>query len=448
MKILHWRRAVAATLMAVGVGFASPALAAELNTNLVVNPSFESVDVGDPGPFTSLRISSGWIDPTTVDGVGDDDFVYPYSSAYSGTPAPPGAGDYHYSGAFGTTAGEISVTQSIGVSTGPSAAEIAGGRARFDLSAYFSGYREQVDSSSVRARFLDASDVQLGQATVGSAAFFQSLPITDGQRDWGQDTLAGLIPIGTTTVHVDVIANVSTGNHDGYLDLVDFRIGTTTVDFGLNLSVDTNSGRATLRNLTGQAVEINYYEIVSSNGSLTPTTWNSLQDQDFEGSGGTSGLGDGWEEAGGASSNVLSESFLTGTSNLATGSEIAIGTIFTRGGTQDLVVRYGTPDGKLLYGNVSYEALALLGDYNQNGTVDAADYTVWKDNFGSTSALAADGNANGVVDAADYTIWKDNFGSTAVSVGASSVPEPNGVLLAGLGTLAMGLIRRISTRRS
>ncbi|MEM1027614.1 MAG: PEP-CTERM sorting domain-containing protein, partial [Planctomycetota bacterium] len=81
----------------------------------------------------------------------------------------------------------------------------------------------------------------------------------------------------------------------------------------------------------------------------------------------------------------------------------------------------------------------LAGDYNGNGVVDAADYTVWADNFGSTSALAADGNGNGVVDAADYTIWADNFGtSAAANQGLTMIPEPTSLALlaAGVGLTA------------
>ncbi|MEM9915143.1 MAG: PEP-CTERM sorting domain-containing protein [Planctomycetota bacterium] len=83
-------------------------------------------------------------------------------------------------------------------------------------------------------------------------------------------------------------------------------------------------------------------------------------------------------------------------------------------------------------------AVGLLGDYNGNGEVDAADYTIWADNFNSTTNLAADGNDDGVVDAADYTIWADNFGNTiALSSGAFPVPEPSaGLILAGLGLMA------------
>ncbi|MCA9188945.1 MAG: hypothetical protein KDA99_25150, partial [Planctomycetales bacterium] len=53
----------------------------------------------------------------------------------------------------------------------------------------------------------------------------------------------------------------------------------------------------------------------------------------------------------------------------------------------------------------------LSGDYNFDGCVNAADYTVWKDHYGSFLALEADGNFDGEVNAADYTVWKDNFGA-------------------------------------
>jgi hypothetical protein len=57
--------------------------------------------------------------------------------------------------------------------------------------------------------------------------------------------------------------------------------------------------------------------------------------------------------------------------------------------------------------------VALSGDYNRDGAVDAVDYTVWRNSRGSTTDLAADGDQNGVVDEADYRLWKENRGETA-----------------------------------
>jgi hypothetical protein len=43
--------------------------------------------------------------------------------------------------------------------------------------------------------------------------------------------------------------------------------------------------------------------------------------------------------------------------------------------------------------------VAILGDYNLNGAVDAGDYVVWRKTFGQTGvALAADGNSNRQID--------------------------------------------------
>ena len=62
--------------------------------------------------------------------------------------------------------------------------------------------------------------------------------------------------------------------------------------------------------------------------------------------------------------------------------------------------------------------LLLAGDYNRSGTVDAADYAVWRKTLGqSGTGLAADGNGNGFVDGADYTFWRERFGTTLATAG-------------------------------
>ena len=60
--------------------------------------------------------------------------------------------------------------------------------------------------------------------------------------------------------------------------------------------------------------------------------------------------------------------------------------------------------------NITEQAF-LAGDYNSNGSVDAADYVLWRKTLGSTTMLAADGSGpstgvpNGVVDSFDYSFW-------------------------------------------
>ena len=75
----------------------------------------------------------------------------------------------------------------------------------------------------------------------------------------------------------------------------------------------------------------------------------------------------------------------------------------------------------------------LLGDYNQDGLVDLADYTVWRNTLGQTvdPYFAADGNGNGVIDVGDYEVWKDRFGNGTTSLAAASVPEPSALCLWG-----------------
>jgi hypothetical protein len=78
-------------------------------------------------------------------------------------------------------------------------------------------------------------------------------------------------------------------------------------------------------------------------------------------------------------------------------------------------------------------------DYNHNGTVDAADYNVWRNTLNLTQPLDADGNSNGIIDDGDYNVWRMNFGTvvgagTGTSTAAALVPEPGGLLLLAIGT--------------
>jgi hypothetical protein len=76
-------------------------------------------------------------------------------------------------------------------------------------------------------------------------------------------------------------------------------------------------------------------------------------------------------------------------------------------------------------------AVPTAGDYNRNGVVDAADYTVWRDSFGQTGMnLWADGNGDTHVDSTDFGIWKQDFGQTlGGGANAITVPEPRTGLL-------------------
>lgn len=91
-------------------------------------------------------------------------------------------------------------------------------------------------------------------------------------------------------------------------------------------------------------------------------------------------------------------------------------------------------------------AEGLTGDFNEDGVVDAADYTVWRDTLGSTTDLRADANGDQVVDSADYALWRSNFGQMAgAATGSLRVPEASSCLLLLLAGGIAGVCR--SSRR-
>ncbi len=91
------------------------------------------------------------------------------------------------------------------------------------------------------------------------------------------------------------------------------------------------------------------------------------------------------------------------------------------------------------------QAPPLPGDYNGDGTVDAADYTRWRDNLGNASSLFNDDTPG--VGPDDYDRWKANYGMTAqaamnAQITAPAVPEPQTVFLSFVSLLILGWIGR------
>ena len=177
--------------------------AAALDQNLLLNPSFETVTGTSAANWTG-NVST-----------------YAYSLNYTAA-APPGAGLRYWNGG----GGDPLATQVVDLAG--NATQIDVGQLSYDLRAFFSTYLAQADFATVRAVFLDGSNLQVGSAaSVGGAAFVGALPGSPGPRGWGEDSLSGLIPAGTRSVRLELDGekepNVGAAA-DGYVDLVNFQI--------------------------------------------------------------------------------------------------------------------------------------------------------------------------------------------------------------------------------
>lgn len=79
---------------------------------------------------------------------------------------------------------------------------------------------------------------------------------------------------------------------------------------------------------------------------------------------------------------------------------------------------------------LTYVMSPIVGDYNSDGSVDAADYIVWRESVGAASIPNRDPNNIGPIGEADYYSWQKRFGIVAgsgagqVAPPATAVPEP------------------------
>ncbi len=219
------------------------------------------------------------------------------------------------------------------------------------------------------------------------------------------------------------------------------------------------TGEVRLRNTGLSPVEFISYSITSPGGKLNGASgaWRTIADF-YDASG--NGFIDPFEEwtkltpsAGPTATNLAEGVFIGPGGTLLGQRAISLGRIWNANTfpSVDLSFDVREPNEQLISVSIDF---AIDGDYNANESVDAADYVIWRQYYGSTSVLFADGNLDGVVDAADYVVWRNNLGKTILGGSASAatsslgavtvVPEPGtvGFILAALAVVSFFPTRR------
>jgi hypothetical protein len=87
------------------------------------------------------------------------------------------------------------------------------------------------------------------------------------------------------------------------------------------------------------------------------------------------------------------------------------------------------------------------GDYYTGGGIDGNDLTVWQQQYGTGGGPPhfgnnADADNNGKVDGRDFIIWQRNFSAGGDGIATNLIPEPTGLMLAGLGLALLATRRR------
>ena len=171
MKVTDWRRKLAASLVAGGMMAPTAVRAANLDTNLLLNPGFESVS------FTSV---GGYGGPSILDWTAGtrQGFAYSHNGSngipdYANGRPLSGGGNWYFtsnSGLNGSTTDDADapgkVAQVIDVSAGATAAQIASGEAVVNLSGFFSSYLTQGDYGHLHVEFLNAGNASLGTTEI------------------------------------------------------------------------------------------------------------------------------------------------------------------------------------------------------------------------------------------------------------------------------------------
>lgn len=139
----------------------------------------------------------------------------------------------------------------------------------------------------------------------------------------------------------------------------------------------------------------------------------------------------------GSTANIFASNFAPSSSDLLSG-------LNNQG---QVAFAYTLADGR--EGITLWSPEGVPGDFNNDGLVNLADYTTWRDNLGATAGTLANDSTGEAIGAAQYDLWKSQFDGGDGAPGLSAtVPEPSGIgLWLGGVVLALLSIRRAQRAR-
>jgi len=463
MKVTDLRRKLMVALAAGGLLAPGALHAADFNTNIVVNGTFENVDLNTTAPAVNAVKILDWDDGSKIG------FAYSHDGQTNGVGLIPDyanggplANGGHFYFTPNATAGDVhvatQVTQLIDITSGPSGGVVNTGALSYDLKAFFSSYANDGDYGVVYAEFLNSANVHIGAAQIDN---------DNDTATWTQKTSSGSIPIGTTTIRLSILGVRETGGGpDGYIDNVELELDASAPE--LIAIVDRYTGNISLVNLTGSLENISGYSITSVYGALKPASWLSIADNYDSGNVGPNQVDSAhaWSELtkpisrGDLSEADLASGLGASLANLRT---VDLGNAWIATPTEDLVFQY-VSNGQVINGIVGYSnngGLRLsVGDLNSNGTINSSDWMIFNANqsvdlTGKSLAEAyrlGDLNGDFKNNHADFVIFKEAFDATngfgSFVAMVNSIPEPSTTLLVLVGGLfAMPMMRRPAWRK-